>query len=161
MDGLTIDAVLASIGERLHLSKETEHELLAEIRSHLEEAVAQATARGEDGQAALRIAAQKFGIEETSTELSEIHGNHDALDAILTTALPVLLAVVMRWVAFAPDGSARNWRQLLTQPGFYLLAGVTILIPTICFRRWRYALVSWSIFWLITVVFFIFPAIHR
>jgi hypothetical protein len=161
MDGMTVDQVLAKIGERLHLSKETEHEVLAEIRTHLEDTISAAAARGEDEQAALRKAAERFGIPEASAELQALHNNHDGVEAILATALPVVFALILRWMSFAPDGSAMNWRQILTQPGFYLLAAVALIIPALCFHRWRYALVGWGIFWLLTVLFVIFPSINR
>ena len=54
---MTIDEVLTNISIHLHLSKETEHEILAEIRTHLEDAVKQAVILGEDEQAALQKAA--------------------------------------------------------------------------------------------------------
>ena len=58
MGKVTIDQVLANISLHLHLSKETEHELLAEIRTHLEDAVAKAIVKGEDE--AARVADHQF-----------------------------------------------------------------------------------------------------
>jgi hypothetical protein len=45
---VTIDDVLEQIRSRMNLEAETEHEVLEEIRGHLEEAVADARAAGED-----------------------------------------------------------------------------------------------------------------
>ena len=56
-----IDQVLAHVRAQMHLDSETEHEVLEEIRSHLEEAVAVARAQGLDEQAALAEAAARFG----------------------------------------------------------------------------------------------------
>lgn len=157
---MTVDLVLAKIGEQLHLSKETEREVLAEIRTHLEDTVAAASARGEDEQAALSQAAERFGIPEVSAELQVIHNNHDSTEAILATALPIVFTLILRWMAFAPDGSALHWQQILTRPGFYLLAAIALAIPVLIFHRWRYALVGWGIFWFLTVIFVIFPSIN-
>jgi hypothetical protein len=161
MDRLTIDQVLANISAHLHLNKETEHEVLAEIRTHLEDAVAGAAAKGEDEQVALLKAAEQFGIDEVGAELQEVHANWDSIDAIIATALPVLFALILRWLAFAPDGSTIDWPRLLVQPGFWTVAATALILPVLCFRRWRFALVGWGFFWLLTVIFVIFPSIKH
>jgi len=159
MDQVTIDHVLAQIGRHLNLSKETEQELLAEIRTHLEDAVARA--EGGDEQAALLRAAEKFGIDEAGPELQQVHANWESIEAILASALPVLFAVILRWLAFAPDGSALDWPQLLAQPGFWIVAVAALVVPVLLFRRWRFALVGWGFFWLLTVIFVVFPSINQ
>lgn len=160
METVTVDQVLGRISHQLHLSKETETEVLAEIRTHLEDALEDAANRGEDEQTALLTAAEQFGIEEAGAELQKIHASWDGLSAIIATALPVLFGVILRWIVFAPDGSILNWRKLLIQPEFYVLAIAALFIPLHYFRRWRFALVCWGIFWLITVIFVIFPSIN-
>lgn len=159
MDRMTIDEVLTSISIHLHLSKETEHEILAEIRTHLEDAVNEAVLRGEDEQAALRKAAEQFGVAEAGAEIQKVHAGWEAIDAVFVTALPVLFAVSLRWLTFAPDGSARNWQQLMVQPGFLILAAAALLVPFLILHRWRYALIGWGIFWFLTVIFVVFPSI--
>jgi hypothetical protein len=161
MDEVTIDHVLAQIGRHLNLSKETEQELLAEIRTHLEDAVAGARSEGGDEQAALLRAAEKFGIDEAGPELQQVHANWESIEAILASALPVLFAVILRWLAFAPDGSALDWPQLLAQPGFWIVAVAALVVPVLLFRRWRFALVGWGFFWLLTVIFVVFPSINQ
>ena len=161
MDRVTIDQVLATIRKHLHLSKETEHEVLAEIRTHLEDAVAAAAAEGGDEQAALLKAAEQFGIDEAAAELQEVHANWESIEAIIATALPVLFALVLRWLAFAPDGSALDWPQLLIRPGFWIIAITALLIPAFWFRRWRFALMGWAFFWLLTVIFVSFPTVKN
>ena len=161
MDEVTIDHVLAQIGRHLNLSKETEQELLAEIRTHLEDAVAVARSEGGDEQAALLRAAEKFGIDEAGPELQQVHANWESIEAILASALPVLFAVILRWLAFAPDGSALDWPQLLAQPGFWIVAVAALVVPVLLFRRWRFALVGWGFFWLLTVIFVVFPSINQ
>lgn len=158
---MTIDEVLTNISIHLHLSKETEHEILAEIRTHLEESVKEAVCNGEDEQAALRKAAEKFGVDEAGAEIQEVHANWEAVDAVFITALPVLFAVALRWLTFAPDGSTRNWQQLMVQPGFFLLAFAALIFPVLILHRWRYALISWGFFWVLTVIFAVFPSINN
>lgn len=161
MERATIDQVLAQIGEHLHLSKETENELLTEIRTHLEDAVADAVARGGDEQAALLKAAERFGVDEVGAELQVVHENRETIEAILATALPVLFALILRWLVFAPAGSALAWPQLLIRPGFWIVAAAALVIPALFFHRWRYALVGWGFFWLLTLIFAIYPSINR
>jgi len=160
MDRVTVDQVVANISMQLHLSKETEHEVLAEIRTHLEDAISTAVASGGDEQEALLEAAGQFGIEEAGAELQEVHAGRDSIDAVTATALPVLFAVILRWLAFAPDGSPLHWRQLLVKPGFHLAAAAALLIPLLALRRWKMALAGWGIFWLITIIFVLFPSMN-
>jgi hypothetical protein len=157
--GLTIDQALEELRQQLHLSKETEHEVLEEIRTHLEDVVAEAKRRGEDDQVALRKAVDQFGLEEAGSQLQEVHAGRESVDAIIATALPVLFTLALRWLVFAPDGSAVAWHQLLTKPGFWLVAGLALLLPLVTIRRWRFALLGWGIFWLLTVIFVIFPSL--
>jgi hypothetical protein len=161
MDRVTIDQILAKIRKHLYLSKETEYELMAEIRTHLEDAIADARTKGGDEQTALLNAAEEFGVDELGAELQEVHANWESIDAILATALPVLFALILRWLAFAPDGSALAWPQLLVRPGFWIVAAAALILPFLRFRRWRYALVGWGIFWLLTVIFVVFPTINH
>lgn len=161
MDEVTIDQLLAKIGAHLKLSKETEHELLAEMRTHLEDAVAEARAKGEDEEQALLEAAERFGLDEVGEELQEVHADWESIDAILASAAPVLFALVMRWLVFAPDGTAIGWAQLLTRPGFWIIAVAALVIPAYRLKRWRFALVGWGVFWLLTVIFVLFPNVNQ
>ena len=161
MGQVTIEQVLEKISIHLHLSKETEYELLAEIRTHLEEAVERAIIKGEDAEKALLRAAEQFGVDEVGEELQEVHANRESLDAILATALPVLFALILRWLAYAPDGTVLEWSQLLISPGFWIVASIALVIPLLRFRRLRFALAGWGIFWLLTVIFIVFPSISH
>lgn len=158
---VTIDQVLAQIQKHLNLSKETEHELLDEIRTHLEDAVADAVSKGEDEEVALLKAAERFGVDEVGAELQEVHEGWDSIDAIVLSGLPVLFAIILRWLAFAPDGSALDWPTLLARPAFWIVAIVALVLPFLQFRRWRFALLGWGFFWLLTVVFVVFPSVSH
>ena len=155
-----IDQVLAHIRGQMYLDSETEHELLEEIRSHLEEAVAAAQAQGLDEQAALAEAAARFGVEEVGTELQLVHAGWGTADAVIAAGLPVVCALVLRWLVFAPDGTALGWPQLLTRPTFWVIAAAALLLPLLKLGRWRYALMAWVFFWAITVVFSTWPALR-
>lgn len=148
-----IDEILARIWAQMNLDRETEHEVLEEIRSHLEEVVAEAQCQGADEAEALAQAAARFGVEEVGTTLQEVHAGWGTADAVIAAGLPVLCALVLRWMVFAPDGTALGWQQVLVRPAFLVVAVAALLVPVLKFERWRYALVSWCFFWLMTVIF--------
>ena len=160
MTSSDFEEVLAHIRTHMDLDKETEYELLEEIRSHLEEAVAAARARGLDEEAALAEAAASFGVEEVGAVLQEVHAGWGTANAVVAAALPVVCALVLRWLAFAPDGTALGWPQLLSRLAFWVVSLAALLIPVLKFERWRYALVGWVIFWGLTVMFVALPALR-
>jgi hypothetical protein len=159
MGGVTVDQILEKIRQQLHISKETEYEVLEEIRTHLEEAVADARDHGEDEVNALLRAAEKFGIEEASLELQQVHANWESVEAILACALPIVFALVLRWLVFAPGGSAVDWSRLSVWSGSIAIAA--LLVPFALFHRWRLALIGWGFFWLLSILFFLFPSINK
>jgi hypothetical protein len=93
-------------------------------------------------------------------ELQAAHAGWGTADAVIATGLPVICALILRWLAFAPDGTALGWPQLLSRPAFWIVALVALLIPLLRFERWRYALVTWVIFWGLTVLFVALPAMR-
>jgi hypothetical protein len=157
---VTIDDILDQIQSHLRLEAETEHEVLEEIRGHLEEAVAAAKARGLDEERSLREAAAAFGIEQSAVELRQVHAGWGTADGIAAAALPVLLALVLRWLVFAPDGTADAWRQALSHPALAAIAAVAILLPLLCFPRRRYALAAWTVFWGLSLITVVWPTLR-
>ena len=157
MTATDIEQVLARIRAQMDLDSETEHEVLEEIRSHLEEAVTEARKQGLDERAALAEVAARFGVEEVGAELQQVHAGWGTADAVIAAGLPVVCALVLRWLVFAPDGTAIGWPQLLTRPVFWVIAAASLLVPLLKFGRWRYALLAWVFFWAITVVFSTWP----
>lgn len=156
-----VDEVLARIAAEMDVDSETEHEILAEIRDHLEEAVARARADGLDEGEALARAAARFGMEdEIGHELQAAHAGWGTADAVIAAALPVICTLVLRWLVFAPDGTALGWPQLLSRPTFWIVALAALLVPVLKFERWRYALASWALFWGLTVLFVALPALY-
>jgi hypothetical protein len=156
-----IDQLVARIVAQMDLDAETERQVLAEIRDHLEEAIAEARAEGLDQAGALARAATRFGLEEEiGRELQEAHAGWGTADAVVAAALPVVCALILRWLAFAPDGTAQGWPQLLSRPAFWIVALVALFIPLLKFERWRYALATWVLFWGLTVLFVSLPALR-
>lgn len=158
---LTIPRVLAAIRAEMDLTRETERDLLEEIEGHLEDALAAAVERGEDEEQALLDVVEAFGLAEVGQALQAVHAPWESADAIIACALPVLAALILRWLVFAPDGSAIGWEALLVRPAFWVTAMAILLIPIIHFRRWSYALVSWGFFWAVTIIFMTLPNIQK
>ena len=154
-----IDNLIERIRAQMTLDAETEQEILSELRDHLDAAVEQGRAEGLTETEALARAASRFGLEEqVGQELQAAHAGKGTADAVIAAALPVLSALVLRWLAFAPDGTALDWQQLLTRPAFWTVALAALLIPLLKFERWRYALATWVLFWGLTVLFVVSPA---
>jgi hypothetical protein len=155
-----VDYVLERVRMELDLDAEMEHDLLEELRGHLEDAVAAARAGGLDESAALAEAAARFGVEDVGRALQAAHVGWGTADGVVAAALPVICALVLRWLVFAPDGTAVGWREVLVRPAFWVVAAAALLLPLVRFPRWRYALVSWAFFWVLSVVFFALPTLR-
>jgi hypothetical protein len=149
---VAIDDILERIRAQMNLEAEREYEVLEELRCHLEEAVADGRARGLGEDEALAQAAARFGVEEVGQELQVTHEGWGALEGIAAAALPVLFALLLRWTVFAPDGTFVGWQEMLSRPAFWAVAVVALLIPLWRFPRRRYALISWAIFWGLSIV---------
>jgi hypothetical protein len=158
---IEVNDLVARIRAQMDLDAETEHDILAEIRDHLEEAMAEARAAGLDDREALLQAASRFGLEEEiGRELQATHHGWGTADAVMAAALPVAGALILRWLAFAPDGTALGWPQLLSRPAFWFVALAVLFVPLLKFERWRYALATWILFWGLTMLFVILPALR-
>lgn len=155
-----VDQVLAQVRVQLDLDAEMEHELLEELRGHLEDAVAAARARGLDEGAALAEAAACFGVEDVGLALQATHVGWGTADGVVASALPVICALILRWLVFAPEGTVVGWQEVLVRPAFWVVAVAALLLPLVRFPRWRYALVSWAFFWVLSVIFFALPALR-
>lgn len=155
-----VDRVLEQVRAQLDLDAEMEYELLEELRGHLEDAVASARARGLDEEKALAEAADHFGVEEVGRELQATHVGWGTADGVVAAALPVVCALALRWLVFAPDGTTVGWQEVLVRPAFWVVSLVALLLPLLKFPRWRYALVSWAFFWALSVIFFAWPVLR-
>ena len=154
-----LEGLLARIRAQMDLDSETEHQVLAEIQDHLEEAMAVARAEGLDEAQAFSLVAKRFGCEEKiGRSLQTSHAGWGTADGVIAAALPVICALILRWLAFAPDGTAVGWSQLLSRPAFWIVALVALFIPALKLKRWRYAVAGWTVFWALTVLFVVWPA---
>jgi hypothetical protein len=77
---------------------------------------------------------------------------------VIAAGLPVLCALALRWLVFAPDGTVLGWHQWLARPAVWIIVAVALLLPLLKFGRWRYALAAWVVFWAITLLFLTWPA---
>jgi len=156
-----VEQLLQQIRAQMDLDSETEHEVMAEIRAHLEEALSEARAHGLDEGEALAEVARRFGSsEEIGRDLQQAHAGWGTADGVVAAGLPVVCALVLRWLVFAPDGTALGWPELLNRPSFWVVALTMLLIPLLKFGRWRYAVAGWVIFWGLTVLFVTWPALR-
>ena len=161
VSGDDLECLLARIRDQMELDSETEHEVMSEIRNHLREAMDEARATGLDEVEALRQVKCRFGTEEEiGRELQAAHAGWGTASAVLAAGLPVVCALVLRWLAFAPDGTALGWPRLLNCPSFWIVALLSLLIPLVKLERWRYALAGWVIFWALTAAFVASPAVR-
>ena len=155
---LSINQVLTQIASGLQLSSQTKHELLEEIRGHLEDALEAGAYRGQDRDEALLEVAERFGVEVVAEALQSEHAPWESADAIVACILPVVGALILRWLAFVPDGSTANWGSLLLQPLFWLVALLVLFASVLYYHRWQYALTVWGFFWTLSLIFVAFGA---
>jgi hypothetical protein len=154
----TIEQLLITIEAELTVSGETKQELLAELRDHLHDAWETAVANGEDEVTAVKKVTEHFGGAGVGKALQRVHAQWESGEAILACLIPVFAALVLRWLLFAPGGSVAGWQNVLVQPAFWIVALAVLLVPVLYFQRWRYILINWTFFWLITIIFALIPA---
>jgi len=154
----TIDELLLKVRSQLALDTETQRDLLDELRTHLDDAIEQASSTGLDHDHIVQDVVARFDPETTATELQEVHAGWGTADAVIAAALPVLCALVLRWLVFAPDGTAIGWHEVLVRPAFWVVAAAALIVPLLKLERWRYGLVSWAFFWMVTVLSTVLPS---
>lgn len=157
---MNADSLLERLRAHLNLDAEAEAEVLEELRGHLEDAVAAHRARGLDEAAAWRETASAFGLPETAAELRQVHAGRGLLDGVLLVAVPVVGTLVLRWLIFAPDGTAAGWRALPTPAALVAVAGVAMLVPLLRFPRRRTALALWAFFWGLSLATAVLPTLR-
>ncbi len=161
MSNDSLERLLDRVRAQMELDSETEHEVMAEIRGHLEEALTEARDSGLDESEALAEVRRRFGVgERVGQELQATHVGWGTADAVIASGVPVVCALVLRWLAFAPDGTALGWPRLLNRPSFWVVALLSLLVPLLKLERWRHALAGWVLFWALTVLFVAGPALR-
>ena len=157
---MSIDDVLKQIQANLNLEAEAEHEVLEEIRGHLEEAVMAARAHGLSEEEALIEAARGLGVEQTVFELHKTRAGWGVWEGVAAAALPVLFTLILRWIVFAPGGTVDQWREMLSPLTFAIIAGAAILIPLMRFPQRRYAIALWIFFWSLSIITVVLPTLR-
>lgn len=155
----TADA-LAYVRRELRLEADVEHEVIAELLHHLEDATADAMERGLSPTQALSHAVERLGLAETTTALRETHAGLGVREGVLAAALPVGLALTLRWLTYAPEGTAGGWRVLFEPQGLALLCGLSVAFVAFCFRRSRYALAGSAFFGAVSLMTALWPGMR-
>lgn len=159
---------LARLADRLDLDREQRREITDEIRSHVLDAADVLQGRGVDGgrseacgaegggmdrTEALRRAWENLGPEDRVADaIRAAHAGRGTSDALWVAALPVVLALVLRWGVLTIDGSAVDWPGLALTVPFGLFAAVALVGPFVAVARPRFAVASWAAFWGLTVL---------
>jgi len=153
-----LDQALKLVAGRLLIESDREHEVLAELRSHLEEATDAGVRRGLSRPAALQQAVDALGVTETADELHQTHAGLGVREGVLAAAVLVVLALALRWVTFAPEGTATRWRVLVEPQALALACLTSVAVVAWWFRRSRYAVAVSAFFGAISLITAVWPA---
>ncbi len=147
-----LERYLAEIASQLNVDPTTEKEILHEIRTHLEESVADLQEEGLDRRQSLALAVDGFGDpREVGRMLGRLHGD-SANQAVLAAFLPVALALSFKWVLLPLLKALAHWQAGPTPAIVCCLAALALLVPSLTFRNWRYGYAVWAFFSLIAIV---------
>jgi hypothetical protein len=149
--GDPLETVLDRVRQELCLDAETEHDVLEEIRTHLEESSAAARARGVPQDQALAEAATRFCVRDVGSQLQATHAGWGAAEGVIAAGLPVICALALRWLVFTPEGAIGGWHQALVRPAFWAVSLAALLVPLLALPRWRHALAAWGFFWILSL----------
>jgi hypothetical protein len=147
-----LERYLAEVANQLSVDPVTEREILREIRTHLEQAVAELQGEGLGGEQSLELAMEDFGeAREVGRMLGRAHSD-SASQAVLAAFLPVALALTFKWILLPLLGALSRWQGSPTPFIFACLAILALLVPGLTLRRWRYGYAVWAFFSLIAIV---------
>ncbi|MBU0494860.1 MAG: hypothetical protein KKA73_16810 [Chloroflexi bacterium] len=147
-----IDAYLEELQGHLAVDMLTEREILREARAHLEEIVAEEVARGRDPREATHLAISRFGeARAVAREMESVHGN-SVLEALLSTTVPVALALAFKWVGLPLIQGYGAWQHLSTPALLLTLSILALLTPGLFLRRWRLGFPVWLFFGALSVM---------
>jgi len=153
-----VEHALQCVQRQLDLDAETQRDVLDELRGHLEEAVESGRRHGLSEDEAVTRALSALEGEDLGTEFQRVHAGEATTEGVMMAGLPVLFALILRWLVFAPEGTVGGWREVLIRPAFWVISVSALLAPWLQFSRRRHAVMSWAVFWVLTVVFAIMPA---
>jgi hypothetical protein len=146
-----LERYLSDIASQLNVDPITEREILCEIRSHLEEAMAQMREDGVGMEESVTIALREFGeAREVGGMLGRLH-SESANQAVLAAFLPVALALTFKWLLLPLLRDLAHWQASPTPVVLACLALLALLVPGLTFKRWRYGYSVWAFFSLVTI----------
>jgi len=147
-----IEYYLEELQSHLAVDMLTEREILREVRTHLEEVVTEEVARGQDPAEAARLAVGRFGeARAVAREMESVHGN-SVLEALLSTTIPVALALAFKWVGLPLIQSYQAGQHLSAPVLLVTLAALALLTPGLFLRRWRLGFPAWLFFGTLSVM---------
>lgn len=147
-----VDEYLEELRGHLAVDMLTEREILREARAHLEEVVAEEMALGRDPAEAARIAVARFGqARAVAREMEGVHGN-SVLEALLSTTIPVALALAFKWVGLPLIQEYQAWQHITTPLLFLTLVVLALLAPGLFLRRWRLGFPVWLFFGTLAII---------
>jgi len=146
-----LDRYLSDVASQLNVDPAKEREILGEMRSHLEDAIAEMQAEGLGTDEGVVVALQEFGeAREVGRMLGRLH-SESANQAVLAAFLPVALALTFKWVMLPLLRDLAHWQASPTPVVFACLALLALLVPGLTFKSWRYGYSVWAFFCLVTI----------
>jgi hypothetical protein len=146
-----LERYLSEIASQLNVDPGKGREILGEMRSHLEDAIAKTQAEGLGTDESVAVALQEFGeAREIGRMLGRQH-SESANQAVLAAFLPVALALTFKWVLLPLLRELAHWQASPTPVVFACLALLALLVPGLTLKRWRYGYSVWAFFCLVTI----------
>jgi hypothetical protein len=145
---------LADLAARLPLDRDQQQAILAEVSDHL--SIAAEWWQEEEGLSqadAWQRAVEEFGtVDEIAASFVQTRRGWGTNEALAAAALPVFLALVLKFVALPLLAVPRSW-SVLTHPALLSSAVLLLLLPLAWkAERWRFGLAIWMLFWFFTVI---------
>ena len=146
-----LERYLAEVASQLSVDPTSERAILWEIRSHLEDAVAELREHGLGEEQSWALAVEHFGeSREVGRMLGRLH-SESANQAVLAAFLPVALALTFKWIMLPLLRSLAHWQGSPTPIIFACLGFLALLVPGLTFRKWSYGYGVWAFFSLVTI----------
>jgi len=146
-----LERYLAEVASQLSVDPTSERAILWEIRSHLEDAVAELGEQGVGEEQIWALAVDRFGeSREVGRMLGRLH-SESANQAVLAAFLPVALALTFKWILLPLLRSLAHWQGSPTPIIFACLGVLALLVPGLTLRKWSYGYGVWAFFSLVTI----------
>ena len=146
-----LERYLSEIASQLNVDPGKEREILGEMRSHLEDAIAEMQAEGLGTDESFAVALQEFGDPREIGRMLGRQHSESANQAVLAAFLPVALALTFKWVMLPLLRDLAHWQASPTPVVFACLALLALLVPGLTFKSWRYGYSVWAFFCLVTI----------